>query len=59
MRFVVLALSVGIGAYLGSAQAAGSAKGHSRTVTMRIGDVAVVGQVRCLAWTDSRRSPIR
>ena len=61
MRFVfglVLALSVGIGAYLGSAQVASSAKATPRTLTMPIGDVAVVGQIRCLAWTDSRSSPI-
>jgi hypothetical protein len=61
MRFVfglVLALSVGIGAYFGSAQVASSAKATPRTITLRIGDVAVVGQVRCLAWTDSRSSPI-
>jgi hypothetical protein len=61
MRFVfglVLALSVGIGAYFGSAQVASSAKTTPRTVTLRIGDVAVVGQVQCLAWTDSRSSPI-
>jgi hypothetical protein len=43
MRFVigvVLALSVGIGAYLGSAQVADSAKTPPRKVTLRAGDVA-------------------
>src|SRR5215475_5176227 len=62
MRFVigvVLALSVGIGAYLGSAQVAGSAKTPPRRMKLRIGDIAAVGQVQCRAWTDSRRHPIR
>jgi hypothetical protein len=62
MRFVfgvALVLSVGIGAFFGSAQVAGSTKVPPKTVTMRIGDVAVVGPVECLAWTDSRRFPIR
>ena len=59
MRFVigvVLALSVGIGAYLGSAQVAGSAKTPPRRVTLRIGDVAALGQIQCQAipWTRSR-----
>ena len=56
MRFVigiVLALSVGIGAYLGSAQVADSAKTPPRKVTLRIGDVAALGQIQCRAipWT--------
>ena len=62
MRFVigvVLALSVGIGAYLGSAQVADSAKTPPRRVTLQIGDVAAVGHVQCRAWTDSRPHPIR
>jgi len=61
MRFVigvVLAVSVGIGAYLGSARAAGSATAPARTVQLRIGDIAVVGQLQCRAWTDSRSNPI-
>jgi len=62
MRFaigVVLALSVGIGAYFGSAQVATSAKtSPQRTVTMRLGDVAVFGQVKCLATSDSRSHPM-
>jgi hypothetical protein len=61
MRFVLgaaLALSFGVGAYLGSAQVARSAKAPPRTLTMRIGDSAGVGQVRCLAVTDSRSQPI-
>jgi len=62
MRFVfgvAVVLSVGIGAFFGSAQVAGSTKVPPKTVTMGIGDVAVVGPVQCLAWTDSRRFPIR
>jgi hypothetical protein len=63
MRFivsVVLALSVGIGAYFGSARAASSAKARPRTVRHpRIGDIAAVGQAQCRAWTDSRFHPIR
>jgi len=63
MRFVigvVLALSVGIGAYFGSAQAASSAKARPRTVShLRIGDIAAVGQAQCLAYTESRSHPVR
>src|SRR5262245_31762348 len=61
MRFVigvVLALSVGIGAYLGSAQVADSAKTPPRRVTLQMGDIAVAGQVQCRAWTDSRSLPV-
>ncbi|HET8752160.1 MAG TPA: hypothetical protein VFM43_06495 [Gaiellaceae bacterium] len=57
MRFVigvVLALSVGIGAYLGSAQVADSAKTPPRRVTLRFGDIAAIGQIQCVATTDSR-----
>ena len=59
MRYVigvVLALSVGIGAYLGSAQVADSAKTPPRKVTLRIGDVAAFafGHVQCQANAPSR-----
>jgi len=46
MRFVlsvVLALSVGIGAYFGSARAASSAQAHPRMVLLRKGEIAAVG----------------
>ena len=47
MRFVfsiVLALSIGIGAYFGSARAASSAQAHPRMVLLRKGEIAAVGQ---------------
>jgi hypothetical protein len=67
MRFVigvVLALSVGIGAYLGSAQAAGSAKTPPRTVNSRAAESVTVfgnnvdvekkiGHVQCF-WQSPR-----
>ena len=62
MRFVigvVLALSVGIGAYLGSAQVADSAKAPPRKVTLRVGDIAVVGNGQCRATPESRQHPLR
>ena len=62
MRFaigVVLALSIGIGAYFGSAQMAGSANVPPRTVTLRIRDVAVLGQMQCVAVSESRSSPMK
>jgi hypothetical protein len=62
MRFVigvVLALSVGIGAYLGSAQVADSAKTPPRRVTLRIGDVAALGQIQCRATAWTRQHPTR
>src|SRR5215469_4505416 len=61
MRFVigvVLALSVGIGAYLGSAQVADSAK-TPRRVTLQVGDIAVVGNGQCRATPESRQHPLR
>ena len=61
MRFVigvVLALSVGIGAYLGSAQVADSAKTPPRRVTLRPGDIAEAGQVQCRAIAESRQKPV-
>jgi hypothetical protein len=62
MRFaigVVLAVSIGIGAYFGSARLASSANTPPRTVTLRIGDVAVLGQMQCVAVSESRRRPMR
>ena len=62
MRFVigvVLALSVGIGAYLGSAQVADSAKTPPRRVTLQVGDIAAAGQVQCRAEPESRQHPTR
>jgi len=62
MRFVfsvVLALSVGIAAYLGSAQVAGSAKMPHRRVTLQVGDIAAAGQVQCRAIAESRQHPTR
>ena len=62
MRFVigvVLALGVGIGAYLGSAQVADSAKTPPRTVRLQVGDIAVVGNGQCRATPESRQHPLR
>ena len=56
---VVLAFSVGLGAYFGSAQLAGSANAPKRTVTLRIGDVAVLGQMQCVAVSESRSRPMK
>lgn len=58
---VALALSVGVGAYFGSARLAGSTPNRApRVVTMQVRDVAVLGgRVRCQAWSDSRSSPLR
>ena len=57
----ILALGVSVGAYLGSAQQAGSAPNRApRVVTMQVGDVAVLGaRVRCLGRSDSRSGPLR
>src|SRR5262249_22520655 len=57
MRFVIgvgLALSVGIGAYLGSAQVADSAKTPPRKVTLRLWDIAAIGHMQCRAEQDGR-----
>jgi hypothetical protein len=57
MRYVigvVLALSVGIGAYLGSVQVADSAKTPPRKVTLRLGDIAAIGHMQCRAEQDGR-----
>jgi hypothetical protein len=66
MRFVfsvVLALSVGIGAYFGSARAASSAKARPRMVLLRMGQIAAVGhagpRAQCLATSESRSDPYR
>jgi len=62
MRFVigvVLALSVGIGAYLGSAQVADSAKAAPRRVTLQLGDTAAFQHVRCQATGGLRSHPMR
>src|SRR5215470_2412060 len=66
MRFVlsvVLALSVGIGAYFGSARVASSAKAPPRMVLLRMGDIAAVGRsgprAQCLATSESRSDPYR
>jgi hypothetical protein len=56
---VVLALSVGIGAYLGSAQAAGSATARPRMVILRIDEVAAAGRSHCRATSESRSQPYR
>src|SRR5215469_7608630 len=62
MRFVigvVLALSVGIGAYPGSAQVADSAKAPPRRVTLRVGDVAALGHLQFRATAGTRQHPTR
>lgn len=53
----VLALCVGVGACLGSAQAASSAKANGRIVTLKVGDVAVLGTVQCRVTSNSTRFP--
>ena|SRR5215831_353978 len=64
MRFVfsvVLALSVGIGAYFGSARAASSAKARPRMVLLRMDQIAAVGRSgprgQCQATAESRTDP--
>jgi len=57
--FLVLAVSVGSGAYFGSAQLAGSAtKPAPRTFMLHTGDTAVVGRTQCVAVSDSRSHPM-
>ena len=57
---VAVAIAVGAGVYFGSAQLAGSAsKPPPRTVTLPSGDVAVLGQVQCVATSASRRYPMK
>jgi hypothetical protein len=43
-----LALSLGVGGYLGSAQIANPASSRSRVITLRSQDVAVFGGVQCV-----------
>jgi hypothetical protein len=54
----VLALCVGVGACFGSAQAANSAKANGRIVTLKLGDVAVLGKLQCRVFTRSPRHPV-
>jgi len=52
---VVFVLGISIGAYFGSAQLAASTPNTApRVVTLRVGDVAVFGRIRCAAATDVR-----
>jgi len=53
----VLALCVGVGACFGSAQAANSAKANGRTVTLKLGNVAVLGRLQCRVTSHSPRFP--
>ena len=53
----VLALCVGVGACFGSAQAANSAKANGRIVTLKIGDVAVLGDIQCRVFSNSPDHP--
>jgi hypothetical protein len=63
MRFVLgvaVVLSVGVGAYFGSAQVARSAKPPARMLELRVGDSALIRQdIQCVATTDSRRYPLK
>jgi len=54
----VLALCVGVGACFGSAQAANSAKANGRIVTLKLGDLAVLGNIQCRVFTRSPRYPV-
>ena len=54
----VLALCVGVGACFGSAQAANSAKANGKIVTLKLGDVAVLGTVQCRVFSRSPRHPV-
>ena len=53
----VLALCVGVGACFGSAQAANSAKANGRIVTLKMGDVAVLGKIQCRVFSNSPGHP--
>ena len=53
----VLALCVGVGACFGSAQAANSAQANGRIVTLKIGDLAVLGNIQCRVFSNSPRHP--
>jgi hypothetical protein len=54
----VLALCVGVGACFGSAQAANSAQANGRIVTLKMGDVAVLGKLQCRVFSESPRYPV-
>lgn len=57
---VALVMSVGVGAYFGSAQIATSAKPPIRVLELRVGDSALIRQdLQCVATTDSRRFPLK
>ena len=52
---LALALGIGIGGFFGSTQLAASTPAKAlRTVSLRVGDVAMFGHVRCAAASDSR-----
>jgi hypothetical protein len=52
---LVFALGISIGVYFGSVQLAGSTPNAApRVVTLRVGDVALFGRIRCPAVTDAR-----
>jgi hypothetical protein len=52
---VVFVIGISIGAYFGSVQLAASTPNTGpRVVTLRVGDVAVFGRIRCAATTDAR-----
>ena len=53
----VLALCVGVGACFGFAQAANSAQANGRIVTLKLGDLAVLGNVQCRVFSRSPRFP--
>ena len=55
-----LVVSVGVGAYFGSAQIATSSKPPARVLELRVGDSAVIRQdLQCVATSDSRRFPLK
>lgn len=53
---LIVAMSVVVGSYFGSAKIAQSTSSASsaRTITLRTGDVAVYGNLRCLATFEGR-----
>lgn len=54
----VLALCVGVGSCFGSVQAANSAKANGRIVTLKLGDVAVLGDIQCRVFSNSPGHPV-
>jgi hypothetical protein len=54
----VLALCVGVAACFGSAQVANSAQANGRIVTLKLGDVAVLGDIQCRVFTRSPGHPV-